>query len=450
MKKRILIFLLAFSFLFSQTVSAVVPLFVVGANIIGAGLRTPAGQDIAIGGLIGVGLIVAQLNWTRNGTDGSSKKDVLYYTNTPRPPSAAEAAEGFTAGYPSLTPPATKTASTQWKPSDNIGSFSSGDAAARDYIARIYTQWNVVTTNVSTVNPAFWIANIRANNNPGLLQSITAANSSLACPAGYTAAGGNNCNLSSAPAVARPVDGFCPINRSGATYAVDGTDPDCLNGAPPTFSPDGTFSIASADGKTFSSAPTGVPNQRKITYSYPDASKNTTHIRDIIIDQPVAVTDAPTVTGTNDREVQGTGSGTTTTPASPSTTVNVDVSPVVAAIQAAEAARAAEAAARQAAEQAAAAAIPALPANPATVPGLNLPSTTNPYDSTPPAPLIGLKIPAATGCTTLSSTLPYMGTLNIDPCNVVTAVRPMVNYLVIILGVLGGVLAWIRKDGESA
>jgi hypothetical protein len=61
----------------------------------------------------------------------------------------------------------------------------------------------------------------------------------------------------------------------------------------------------------------------------------------------------------------------------------------------------------------------------------------------------GDKLPASSGCVTLSLTLPVFGQMNLDPCPIVTPMQPIVNWGVIVLGVLSGIAQIFRIRSES-
>lgn len=63
---------------------------------------------------------------------------------------------------------------------------------------------------------------------------------------------------------------------------------------------------------------------------------------------------------------------------------------------------------------------------------------------------VGAKMPSNAGtCISLDVTLPYLGPMSLNPCPVVTVVRPLVNFMVIVLGVLAGVGVVLGAKAES-
>jgi hypothetical protein len=68
---------------------------------------------------------------------------------------------------------------------------------------------------------------------------------------------------------------------------------------------------------------------------------------------------------------------------------------------------------------------------------------TNPFAESLPA----IPLPSSDGgCVSLDVSLPVMGNISIAPCGVVAAVQPMINWMIIILGVFGGLLVWLRGE----
>ncbi|MEI7842764.1 MAG: hypothetical protein WCI39_07010 [Gallionellaceae bacterium] len=107
MTKRIFAGFLAVWFaLVSSSAFAFLPLVMSAVRIAAVALETPQGKQL-IAAPIGIGIAIVAAHMTR--TDGTNTRDDdLYTTTAPRPPSATEAAAGFTSGSPSVTPLSTK------------------------------------------------------------------------------------------------------------------------------------------------------------------------------------------------------------------------------------------------------------------------------------------------------------------------------------------------------
>ena len=448
LKNRFISISLIFILTFSQVASAIIPLLAAGSSIVSAALKTKTGQDIALGGVIGIGLIFAQINWERRGTDGSSQTDTIYYTDSARPPSEIESAAGFTAGYPSLIPPVNRPPQVYY----TVAGFNSSAALTAggscSLLQSIYGgAW--IGTVIPRSSDLFCQISLVAGNFVAVDNQI---HSSYVCPTGYTLIEGN-CVSTTPAIILPPADGHCPIVRSGSSYAVDSKDPDC-SVISPTFAPDGSFTISGAGGASIRSNPTTLAGERSLVYTYPDASTNTTKERTLFFTEGPTSSAAFTVTGVADREFPGVGTAVSTTPLS---TPSFSDSGIVAALQAAAASEAArdtaetarlvaEAAAIAAQEAAAAEAIPPLPPSPESVPLLNLP-TTNPYNSDL---LFDLDLPSNSGdCVGLPVSLAHIGSMLILPCSIVSEVRPMVDFLLIALAVIGSIYVWLRPKGGA-
>lgn len=195
----------------------------------------------------------------------------------------------------------------------------------------------------------------------------------------------------------------------------------------------GTVSMTRADGSvstvTLNSDGTSVVQE-----SYPDIANSKTNTLTTSYSSPNSTTGAVELTGISTGSTPGIGSsaGTGTSKTTGDSQLVVD-----------------KLNAQDAAAAAAAAGNPALPTDPATVSGLGLP-TSNTFSSILPPAIANLILPnsGGGGCVGLTVTLPVMGTITLEPCAVVDAVRPMVNFMIIALGVLGGILVWI-KPGDA-
>lgn len=282
---------------------AIVPLVIAAARISAAVLKTPAGQQLLVNAPIGIGLAFGIFSVTR--TDGTNtRQDDLYLSDAPRAPSAAEAAAGFTAGFPSVAPAVNAGAPILvWYNSFHTP-FASADAACQDFLT-VYTAaaygagvYAVLVGTTCTVRQA-----------SGNLVTSGSVYSMNGCPVGYTISSGS-CALFNAALVPRPTDNFCPIVRNGTAYAVDSTDPDCANGQAPTLTTTAaggglavvpSFNGDSAEIERF---PDGTMH---IRYKVADAASNTTQQRDIALSPGATNNDPPIVAGVSDSTIAGTG-----------------------------------------------------------------------------------------------------------------------------------------------
>jgi len=255
------------------------------------------------------------------------------------------------------------------------------------------------------------------------------------CPDGYTASG-SNCNLTNSAVVQQPSNDNCQIVRVGNTYSAPDNDPDCATNSPTmsgaTVTPN-TVSMTRSDGSvaTVTINPDGTTTASE---SYPDIPNSKTHTLTTNYSAPNPSTGEVTLTGISTGSTPGVGTGTSGG-SGQSHGPTGDGQIVVDKLTAQDAAAAAAAAGNS-----------QLPENPSKVSDLGLPQS-NPYNSD----FSGLSLPSSSGgCVNLEIDLPYLGHLSISPCQVVDAVAPMVNYLIISLGVIGGVAVWIRPSGGEA
>lgn len=338
MKKRLLTFL--FLFLITFQALAIVPI-IWGIGTVMA--ETSIGVQVSAAALV-VGGAIYSLGISRTGNGGEFRTDTLYQANTPRPATAAEAAAGFTAGYPHVIPPSTGSApaSMYWILSGKT--FVDFHLACTSYVSSIgkiwLSDWDAQCNWSDTVG-----------GNPSGYATIF---SGLQCSSGYTVSG-STCVLSAPDSVPRPNDGFCPILRTGNSYAVDITDPDCTgDSATPQFAVDGSYSISSPDGRFVTSRLT-TGGDRVTTIGTSDPATSTTKIIEITTRQTTDPAVPPTVIGKKEGILPGIGAPADPLPVgSPSPAVTVDLSAVTAAIAAQTAADAAARAADAAATSAAA------------------------------------------------------------------------------------------------
>lgn len=269
---------------------------------------------------------------------------------------------------------------------------------------------------------------------PGPYFSFSYA-TSVVCPAGYSVSG-NNCILSNPTVVPEPPNNNCQIIRTGNTYSTKSNDPDCATNLPTmsgaTVTPN-TVSMTRSDGSV---ATVTINSDGTTTASeiYPDIPNSKTHTLTTNYSAPNPSTGEVTLTGISTGSTPGVGTGTSAG-SGQSHGLTGDGQLVVDKLTAQDAAAAAASAGNS-----------QLPENPSKVSDLGLPQS-NPYNSD----FSGLSLPSSSGgCVNLEIDLPYFGHLSISPCQVVDAVAPMVNYLIISLGVIGGVAVWIRPSGGAA
>jgi len=255
------------------------------------------------------------------------------------------------------------------------------------------------------------------------------------CPQGYTVSG-QNCNLSNPSVVEEPSNNNCQIIRTGNTYSTKSNDPDCATNLPTmsgaTVTPN-TVSMTRADGSV-ATVTINADGTTTASETYPDIPNSKTHTLTTNYSAPNPSTGEVTLTGISTGSTPGVGTGTSGG-SGQSHGLTGDGQLVVDKLTAQDDAAAAASSGNS-----------QLPENPSKVSDLGLPQS-NPYNSD----FSGLSLPSSSGgCVNLEIDLPYLGHLSISPCHVVDAVAPMVNYLIISLGVIGGVAVWIRPSGGEA
>jgi len=345
MKKRLLTFL--FLFLISVQAMAIAPVIWAIGTVMA---ETSIGVQVSAAALV-VGGAIYSLGISRTGNSGEARTDTLYMTNAPRPASVAEAAAGFTAGYPHVSPPSSKALSNTYY-AYNAPSlvFSTAQEACNNYRDIMQSTRDPAIYGTFTGVLNFPNCTIKDPWNGTIGSSVISVNEN--CSVGYTKSGGS-CVLSAPDSVPRPTDGFCPILRSGNSYGTDTTDPDCASAtATPQFNPDGSYSIESADGRFVRSRLTSG-GDRVTTIGTPDPATSTTKIIEITTRQTTDPAVPPTVIGKKEGILPGIGAPADPLPVvTPPPAVTIDLTPVTAAI----AAQAAADAAARAADTAAAAA----------------------------------------------------------------------------------------------
>lgn len=266
----------------------------------------------------------------------------------------------------------------------------------------------------------------------GEISTFNMTSSTTSCGAGYTFISGH-CQLSNPAVINEPADGNCQIMRVGNTFSVNSKDPDCAT-TNPTMSGaavgTGTISMMRADGSV-ATVSINSDGTTTVAESYPDVSSAKTNTLTTNYSAPNPSTGEVDLTGISTGSTAGIGDGNQGPAKTGDSQLVVD-----------------KLTSQDVAAAAAAAANSALPSNPATVEGLHLP-ITNPFSSILPSSISNSLMPSngGGGCIPLTVTLPHMGVMSFEPCAVVDAVRPMVNFLIIALGVISGIGVWLRPGG---
>lgn len=312
---------------------AIVPLVLAAARITSIALKTPAGQQL-IAAPLGIGIAITAMQITR--TDGTnSRTDDIYTTNSPRPPSAIEAAAGFKASAtnPSPDPPSalSPTANAFWYCRD--GSICTQSAASVSQCA--FVAGAGFPYVMGAVGPApNYAFSLTCNNASGAVvwSGVLNGSATTTCPAGYTLQG-STCALTNAAVVIKPSDGACPIVRAGNSYSVDATDPDCSNGQAPLFTTDATgvtHSLNDSFGSNFKFHING-DGSSSIVSEVTDSATNTTKRRTVTAAPPASASVPPVVTGVRDETIAGTGSQAGAVPSTGSVTSDPALAAAVAA-----------------------------------------------------------------------------------------------------------------------
>lgn len=268
------------------------------------------------------------------------------------------------------------------------------------------------------------------------------------CPTSYTLKIGDStkCILNDVPLVKKLSDGNCQIARIVNSFSVDPRDPDCVTGSPTMASQNLTIlpnilKIIGEGGKS-ASLTINPDGSSFATESYPDIATNSTNTLTTNYSSPA---DDGTVTLTGVSKTSEDGVGTLdasslvdpSVPADPALLASIET--LVDQIQE-----------ENDASSLAAENNPSLLLSPDNVAGLGLP-TSNTFSSILPDSITNFLLPTnSENCVPLDVNLTYIGNLHISPCAVVDVIRPMINYLIIALGVIGGVLVWLKSDEVSA
>lgn len=439
MQKRILSALTAsLYFFFTGPAYALIPLIpgvVPLATYLGAGATLATAIDYSL--VLHAGILAIALNRDSGAASSSTSSQLTVMLNPKEP---LPTPTGWTAPVaPSIkaTPPSTMTTTA-----DSVPTASGGVCGIpKNTPTRLESQPNSIkvvaagdTSRDSFISQGFDLQPGDCGNTFGVGINYILSKASIynPCPAGYTSSG-SSCNLTNPSAVSQPSNSNCQIVRTGNAYSQLDNDPDCATSSPTlsgaTITPS-TITMTRADG-SFAQVTINSDGTTTSTESYPDIANSKTNTFTSNFSAPNPSTGEVTLTGIS----TGSAAGVGTAQQGPQNNGNSQI--VVDKLNAQDAAAAAAASANG-----------TLPTDPASVSALALP-TANPYSSALPTEILGFKLPTGDGsCVGLDANLTYFGNMHIEPCGVVNAVRPMVNFLIIALATIGGVLVWLRSDGD--
>jgi hypothetical protein len=322
---------------------AIVPLVMAATTISRIALTTPLGQQLLIAAPLGIGAAIYAMQITR-GDGSNTRDDNIYFTTQPRPPSAVEAAAGWTKSTTGLqpSPPSSTSAVSGWQFSGiwaSFGAYPSKEALADAKVAANYPGGSYVFTGGPFTSGSYVYYNVSFKSSTGATVATAQTwNNATTCPTGYTVSG-SSCVLSNASIVQKPTDNICSIARSGNEYAVDTTDPDCANGQAPTLNPTtaggGMAVIPSSNGNSVSVtySPDGSV---QIKSAVADPATNTTKTKIIGLRPPSDLTQPTELTGLfvdSVTEVLDNGIGTAAGASPITTTSDPAVAAQLAAIQ---------------------------------------------------------------------------------------------------------------------
>lgn len=289
----------------------------------------------------------------------------------------------------------------------------------------------------------------------GTTASTTQFQTMNGCPSGYTLSG-STCNKTTESAVVKPTDSKCQITRTGNTMTYDTRDPDCGNGVATrnvNITTD-TITVASDDGLTSSTVKLNADGTSSVTENKArtdGSAKTDRYVTNLTA--PNATTGETAVSGFSASTYSGVGSGVST---DPDLSVGGTSDAKDSSLQQIRGELERENALVDTDRTAANAAATALPdtltnagvAGQYTVDALGLPTQSS-YLAPDTSP-IGNALPSNNGdCVALNVDLPYLGSMTIAPCAVVTVVRPLVDFLTISLGVIGGVFVLLGRREET-
>jgi hypothetical protein len=266
------------------------------------------------------------------------------------------------------------------------------------------------------------------------------------CPAGYSVSGAN-CVLSNAAVVQKPADGKAEVKRVANVFYTDARD--TTDGLPPgvTVTSDKVEFVDGFGNKWETTINADGTSTVKETKPRTDGSGKT-DIATTAFSAPAVSTGAVEATGYRVETLSGTG----TLQQSDSGTGDGAKESTLQATKSAIEAGNTQAANDRGSAETAAAAIPgqltgAAASGQDTVAGLGLPNQSQ-Y-AAPDVSGIEGALPSNSGaCVALDVTLPYLGAMSIAPCAVVSAVRPLVDFLTVSLGVAGGIFQILGRREE--
>lgn len=330
--------------------------------------------------------------------------------------------------------------------STSVPRLSTPEAALLDYYSRRSTPCSAGTK--STAIPAAWINTVATAGGCSSAQlPLSSWAAPLTCQSGYTLSG-STCNLTNASLVKYPSDGIPTYISDGAGHFIpDPRDPDIpssslsgLNGQP---------SVTQSTGGGQQTSTTSVGSDGSISHSttnnYYDSTDNQYHS----YTQNTTINNSGAVTGfstTNNIVQAQNGQYTPVTPSAQNINFPTDYNR--------------EATQQQIKAQGDDVAADRTAAN-ATKAALNLPTAPTyaqadlhiPNQSAfqvAPTDAFGQLFPHNGGsCVTLPVDLPYLHTLNIDPCPIVTAARPIIDWAIVVLGIISGVFILLGKSSDD-
>lgn len=272
----------------------------------------------------------------------------------------------------------------------------------------------------------------------------------LTCPVGYIQSG-TSCVLSDAAIVVKPADGKTEVGRQGNVFYTDARDG--ADGLPVgvTVAPD-KVTVRDSGGQVVNEMALNADGTATVkeTRARTDGS-NKTDVITVGISAPDATTGAVEVTGTSQQTFSGTGALTSPAPDSGGSSDAKDAT--LQGIKSSIDGQNTKVDADRAAADGVSGSLPGqLDGKKAggqdTVGGLGLPGQGQ-FATSDVSGIAG-KLPSAPGgCHALDVALPYLGNLHIAPCQVVQAVAPVVDFLVIALGVAGGIFVILGRREEA-
>lgn len=284
------------------------------------------------------------------------------------------------------------------------------------------------------------VAYYATNNGSPVYCGNAARQTSTSCPSGYIYSGGA-CNLTNAAAVKYPSDGIPTFISDGQGHFIsDPRDPDLPTGDLSGIPGQSSVTQKSSDGKQTSTTTQNTDGSitHQTTNEYYDSTDASTHL----FTQKVTINNQGAVTSysTTNNPVTVVNGQTQNVPTNFPDDYNREVTQqeiktaITTDISDANSVKTS---------------LGTGPEGPKYDPlDLHIPDRTS-FQVAPTAPLEGLFPTNSGGCVTLPVNLPYLSGLILDPCEVVTAARPIIDWGVMMLGLLAGVFVWFGKAGEE-